>query len=83
MDCEPRLAKCKKCKMPKLFYLWMDKELSPAQIVRIKRYIAKSKRCCGHMEFERNLRAVLKKNAGPVRMPVKLKAMIRKKMARG
>ncbi len=55
---------CERCKVPKLFYLAMDHELSPAKAKELKTYLAANRRCLRHLRFEKSLRKVLEQQMG-------------------
>jgi anti-sigma factor (TIGR02949 family) len=75
-------VKCDRCTMPKVFYKFLDKDLAPKDIKRLKTYLAKNKSCCGHMEFEESLRQSLGKTVKSKKAPKGLKARLKKKLSR-
>ena len=80
------MAECKrlqgkKCAMPEVFYLYMDRGLSPAKVKKLKAYLAKNRNCCRHFEFEKELRSSLRKRCSAGRAPKSLKSKIKKKLS--
>jgi hypothetical protein len=68
--------------MTKVFYQYLDKDLSPREIKRLKDYLAKNKTCCGHMEFEENLRHALGDTIKSKKAPKSLKSRLKKKLSK-
>lgn len=67
--------------MPDIFYLYMDRSLSPARVKKLKYYLAKHKSCCRHFEFEIKLRRAIRRRQLAVRASRKLKTKIRRKLS--
>lgn len=55
---------CEKCKMPRLFYRYMDKDLSAADVRDLKLYLSKYRSCRCHLRFEKSLRRSFKVHLG-------------------
>jgi hypothetical protein len=67
--------------MPKVFYQFLDRDLSANDIKRLKAYLARYKNCAGHMEFEKLLRKKLAKTMAAPKASKALRQKLKKTLA--
>jgi len=62
------------------FYPYLDKELSPDDVAKLEAHIAECEPCMGHMEFDRALRHLVRKQSGEVKVSTDFKDRILEKL---
>jgi anti-sigma factor (TIGR02949 family) len=72
---------CGRCRMPEVFYKYMDKEISGQDVRQLKDYLAAHKECCHHLEFEQAMRGAIIKTQSAAKAPRSLKKKISKKVS--
>jgi anti-sigma factor (TIGR02949 family) len=71
---------CGHCRMPEVFYRYMDKEITKQDARQLKDYLAANKECCNHLEFEQAMRGAIIKTQSATKAPRSLKKKISKKV---
>ncbi|MCM8775810.1 MAG: zf-HC2 domain-containing protein [Candidatus Omnitrophica bacterium] len=64
----------------KLFYDYLDRELSPQDVAEVEAHIRHCKDCIGHLEFDKGLRRLLQKKNLAYQLPLDLKNLLMQKL---
>ncbi len=64
----------------KMFYEYMDKELTPEDVKRLEEHLKQCADCSGHLDFDKTLREFVRKQSAKSELPPSLKNSIFKKL---